>query len=59
MYERFHCCTKSVVWDADFNFEDFCLEGEGIVHICHCSNCGAEIEYRVRTDNPDEEDPNE
>ena len=22
-------------------------EGEGIVHMCHCNNCGAEIEYRV------------
>ena len=38
---------KSVVWDADFNFEDFGYDGEGIVHTCHCCNCGAEIEYRV------------
>lgn len=50
MYERFHCCCKSVVWSGDFTFEDFGYEGEGIVHICHCSNCGAEIEYRIRTD---------
>ena len=44
-------CTKSVIWDSDFDFEDMGYEGEGIVHICHCTNCGAEIEYRIRTDN--------
>ena len=53
-YECFHCGQNSVVWDSDFNFEDYCLEGEGIVHVCHCTNCGAEIEYRVRTDTEDE-----
>lgn len=47
MYECFHCGSRSVVWNADFNFEDFGYEGEGIVHICHCENCGAEIEYRI------------
>ena len=47
VYECFHCLHGSVIWDNDFSFEDMCLEGEGIVHICHCVNCGAEIEYRV------------
>lgn len=47
MYECFHCLTKGVAWDSDFDFSDFGYEGEGIVHICHCVNCGAEIEYRI------------
>lgn len=47
MYECFHCGTKSVVWDSDFDFEDYGLEGEGIVHVCHCGNCGARITYEV------------
>lgn len=47
MYQCFHCLSYSVCWDADFDFEDFGYEGEGIVHMCHCENCGAEIEYRV------------
>ena len=47
MYERFHCGSRSVVWDSDFSFEDFGYEGEGIVHVCHCCNCGAEIEYKI------------
>lgn len=53
MFECFHCCRKSVVWDSDFDFSDFGLEGEGIVHMCHCTNCGAEIEYKVLI--PDED----
>lgn len=47
MFECFHCGERSVVWDNDFSFEDFCLEGEGIVHVCHCGNCGANITYEV------------
>lgn len=46
-YQCFHCLHDSVYWEADFDFEDFGYEGEGIVQICRCSNCGAEIEYRI------------
>ena len=58
MYECFHCLSRFVVWDCDFSFEDFGYEGKGIVHICHCANCGAEIEYDVPIINlyEDEED---
>ena len=54
MYECFHCCTKSVIWDGDFSFEDVGYDGEGIVHYCHCTNCGAKIEYYIRLDKEDE-----
>ncbi len=54
MYECFHCCEKTVIWDSDFDFSDFGYEGQGVVHVCHCSNCGAQIEYRVAI--PDEEE---
>jgi len=56
MYECFHCCTKSVIWDADFDFDDYGYEGEGIVHVCHCTNCGAEIEYRIPLNPPEDEE---
>ena len=36
-----------MVWDGDFSFEDMGYDGEGVVNCCHCTNCGAEIEYRV------------
>ncbi len=48
MYECFHCGMRSVIWDSDFSFEDMGYEGDGIVHICHCTNCNAEIEYLIR-----------
>ena len=55
MYECFHCGARAVGWMADFDFEDFGYEGKGIVHICKCQNCGADIEYRIRTDVDEEE----
>ncbi len=52
MYECFHCGTRNVIWDADFDFSDYGLEGEGIVHACHCAHCGAVITYEIAI--PDE-----
>ena len=46
-YQCFHCLQQAVIWDNDFDFSDFGYEGEGIVHYCHCANCGAEIEYKI------------
>ena len=40
-YQCFHCLEFAVSWDSDFSFEDMMIEGEGIVHMCHCNNCGA------------------
>lgn len=48
MYECFHCGEKAVIWDSDFSFEDYGIDGEGIIHVCHCTSCGAEIEYRIK-----------
>lgn len=56
MYQCFHCGKMAVVWDSDFSFDEMGYEGDGVVHICHCSECGAEIEYRVPADTEDEED---
>ena len=56
MYQCFNCLHDSVVWDRDFDFEDFGYDGEGVVHICHCINCGAEIEYRVPINNDEDID---
>ena len=56
MYECFHCLSRPVIWDCDYDFEDFGYDGEGIVQMCHCTNCGAEIEYRIFISDPDEEE---
>jgi len=55
MYECFNCGERAVIWDADFSFEDYGYEGEGIIHECHCSKCGARIIYEVPLDEDDEE----
>ena len=47
MYECFHCGAIAVSWDADFDFSDYDYEGEGIIHECHCNNCGALITYVI------------
>lgn len=54
MYECFHCGSCGVIWDNDFSFEDFGYEGEGVVHVCHCCNCGAHIEYYISLDDDDD-----
>ena len=56
MLECFNCLNRSVIWDCDYDYEDFGYDGEGIVHILHCSKCNAEIEYRVPITSEDEEE---
>lgn len=58
MYQCFHCLSNTLCWDSDYDFEDFGYEGEGIVQILHCTNCGAEVEYRISLEES-EEDENE
>ena len=53
MYECFHYLARAVIWDADFSFEDYGEEGEGIYQVCHYTNCGAEITYRISFNNED------
>ena len=54
MYQCFHCGKMAVIWDADFGFDDYGEEGDGIIHECHCTNCGARITYMIPFD--EEED---
>lgn len=54
VYECFHCLNKSVIWDNDYTFEDLGYDGNGLVHLCHCASCGAEIEYRIPMEDDDE-----
>ena len=32
-------CTKKLIWGGDNDYEDYGLEGEGIVSNLSCSNC--------------------
>lgn len=53
MYECFHCGERLVIWDNDFNSEDYGYEPGGLIHACHCEGCGALITYLLL---PDEEE---
>ena len=55
MYECFHCGHRTVVWENDFMASELGYEIEGIVHILHCANCGAEIEYYIPEEREEEE----
>ena len=48
MYECFHCGERAVIWDCDFDAEDYGYEEPGIVQDLHCSHCGAQIQYFIR-----------
>ena len=58
MYECFHCLHRAVVWDSDFDYDDFGYEGKGIVHILHCTHCGAQIEYKSEIPDGSEDEDN-
>lgn len=46
----YYCGAFAVGIVADFTFEDFDLQGDGLIYVCRCGNCGSVIEYRIRED---------
>lgn len=40
---KYYFCNSELIWGNNFSFEDYCLEGDGIVSTLSCSNedCGA------------------
>lgn len=38
-----YICGHEVIWDSDFDTEDYGYERQGIVHEYHCPECGADI----------------
>lgn len=59
MYECFHCLNKTVIWDADFDTEDYGYDRPGIVHELHCTNCGASIQYIIFIDDESDDEKGE
>lgn len=33
-------CRSNMIWQNDFDFSDYGAEGQGIVSVYHCSECG-------------------
>ena len=34
-------CKGEVIWDCDYDYEDYGLDGDGIVSNLHCTKCEA------------------
>lgn len=47
-------CGGELLWQSDFNYDEVYLEGEGIVTYLVCTNCGADVEFSLRTDNQED-----
>lgn len=48
-------CSSKLIWGNDFSFEDYCLEGEGIVATFSCSGCNATFEGYLSLEEEEEE----
>lgn len=46
-FRCYSCLRSTVIWDNDFSYEDYGIDGNGIVQTYHCTNCGAEIEVYI------------
>ena len=56
MFECYHCGARAVIWDCDFDSEDFGYDRPGIIQTFHCTSCGADIEYAIWIDDEEEAD---
>lgn len=55
MYNCFYCGRLAVIWDSDFTFDELEYDGDGVVNYYHCTNCGAQIQYKIPYDSEEEE----
>lgn len=53
-HKCYACGQETVIWSCDFSFEDYCIEGEGLVQEYTCLNCGASITYYIPFDTEEE-----
>lgn len=43
MYECFHCGARAVIWDSDYDFDDFALEGGASFNVCTVQIAGQRL----------------
>lgn len=48
-------CNGELIWGADFSYEDYGFDGEGIIASLNCSNCNATFEGYLDLDNEEED----
>tara|TARA_R110002020_G_scaffold229543_1_gene440325 strand:+ start:1286 stop:1444 length:159 start_codon:yes stop_codon:yes gene_type:complete len=47
-------CNEKVIWGGDFDYEDYGMEGEGIVSNFSCSKCEATYECYLPLEGQDD-----
>ena len=52
-------CGSEVIWGGDFDFEDYGMDGEGIVSNLSCSKCTAYYECYLDLNEESEESSEE
>ena len=43
-------CKSELTWGGDHSFEDYGMEGEGIVSNLSCKNCPVDVEFYYNID---------
>jgi len=46
-------CGAKMIWGGDHSFEDYGIEGDGIVANLSCSKCGATAEFYTKMEDDD------
>tara|TARA_Y100001963_G_scaffold9242_1_gene11877 strand:- start:344 stop:520 length:177 start_codon:yes stop_codon:yes gene_type:complete len=52
-------CKNQLTWGGDFDYEDYGLDGNGIVSNLSCSKCGAYVEVYLPLEYGEEHDMRE
>ena len=56
-----YICDSELIWGGDHSYEDYCLDGDGIVTNLSCSNSDCDVEsvlvYRKFDDDQEDEKP--
>lgn len=49
---RCYWCNSEMIWGADFSFDDYEYEGEGVVAVLSCTNedCGSSAEFKSKSE---------
>lgn len=46
----YFCSEGKLIWSSDWNYDEVFGEGEGLVSLWYCCECGAEHQFSKRDD---------
>jgi len=49
-------CGGEMIWGCDFSFEDYGMDGDGIIATLSCPDCGATAEFMTAIEDGNEEE---